>query len=82
MNLVKEGNKNWPELKTNDFSLRMRCDLLLNAEKPGLFLLVIILRMEIQEFPLRNYCQLCWEYFSALDLIWQTVKQWKLLNEI
>jgi hypothetical protein len=21
--------------------------------------------MEIQEFPLRNNCQLCWEYFSA-----------------
>ena len=65
MNLVKEGNKNWSELTTKCFSLRMHCDLLLNAEIPGLFLLVIILRMEVQEFSLRNNCQLCWEYFSA-----------------
>jgi hypothetical protein len=50
MNSVKEGNKNWPELTTNDFSFRMRCDLLLNAEKAGLFLLVIILRMEYNNF--------------------------------
>lgn len=54
MYLVKEGNKNWSELTTKDFSLRMRCDLLLNAERPGLFLLVIILRMDVQEFSLRN----------------------------
>ena len=63
MYLLKEGNRNWSELTTKGFSLRMRCDLLLNAEKPCLFLLVIILRMGIQEFPLRNNCQLCWEYF-------------------
>jgi len=75
MNSVKEGNKNWSELTTKGFSLRMRFDLSLNAEKPGLFLLVIILRMEVQEFALINNCQLCWDYFFSRGLAGQTLQQ-------